>query len=212
VADSHLDRVRARAQIGIESPLCENKWYVGLISRVKTCHALALGEACTRTEIGETFLEPEIVPPLHRDEVAEPHVGKLVDGDAPVEQLLILCNCVAIDEDAVGQADNTHVLHAANAELRHVHLVVLRIRELGLEECLIEANALVHDPELLVSVEVGDFAGAAEDAHGDLRLRLARMLNHVILAGAEAVNVRTDWRARCKVPHHPAVAQRGQDC
>jgi len=32
-------------------------------------------------EISEGFFEPEVIPPLHGHEIAEPHVGQFVKGD-----------------------------------------------------------------------------------------------------------------------------------
>ena len=51
-------------------------------------------EAKVSDEIGKTLVEPEIVPPLHSDEVAEPVVRQLVDHDAGKVEVVVFSRIV----------------------------------------------------------------------------------------------------------------------
>ena len=84
VADVGDDRVRRRtAGPGCRprpSPTCRRS------SRPRPLGGLGL--AGRRRPLGERLVEPEVVPPLHGHEVAEPHVGELVqDGQGPALDL-----------------------------------------------------------------------------------------------------------------------------
>jgi hypothetical protein len=46
--------------------------------------------AYIRHEVGEGFVEPKIIPPLHGDEVAEPHVGDLMQEGVEYSLSLLL--------------------------------------------------------------------------------------------------------------------------
>ena len=51
---------------------------VALCVWVSLFQALAFVQASDAAEVSEALLEPEIVPPLHSHEIAEPHVRELV--------------------------------------------------------------------------------------------------------------------------------------
>ena len=69
-------------------------------------------------ERGERLVEPDPVPPLHRDEVAEPHVGQLVGDDIGDQLALALGGRGRIDEQQVlAERDAAQVLHRAGGEV-----------------------------------------------------------------------------------------------
>ena len=98
-------------------------------------------------EGGEAFLQPQVVEPAHRDEVAEPLVRGLVQhrlgagGD-------VCGGRVGGEEHAVlAQEGRARVLHAAVGELRQEHEVVLREGELVAEVAPEELQALAVQAE-----------------------------------------------------------------
>ncbi len=105
-------------------------------------------------ELGEGLVEPEVVPPAHRDDVAEPHVGHLVQQDLG-EQLALGPGRLRPPQQCVRPGHASVVLHRA-AELRHEHLVVAPLRERHPEHLAEELQALRRDPEDLVGVPVED--------------------------------------------------------
>ena len=77
-----------------------------------------------RRPLGERLVQPEVVPPLHGDEVAEPHVGELVQ-DRDDAALLDGVGHLGAEHVGLGEGDRARVLHRAGVELRHEELVVL---------------------------------------------------------------------------------------
>jgi len=98
---------------------------------------LYLLQAVVRDEVGEALVEPEVVPPLHGDQVAEPVVRQFVrdgvgEGEQPVGGHLLLENVEVVE------GHDGCVLHGAPLVLVREHLVVLvegvGVAEEGLEE------------------------------------------------------------------------------
>ena len=112
---------------------------------------------------GERLVEPEVVPPLHRDEVAEPHVRHLVQHDFGAVEPLNFGRRVAEDHP-LRVGDAAHILHRAHIELGHENLVVLAERVAEVEEVGVEAEPLAGDLEEFVGIEVLLQRGAAEHA------------------------------------------------
>lgn len=82
---------------------------------------------------GERFVEPEVIPPAHRDQVAEPHVGDLVEDD--LGKVGHVAWCWRAQEDvALGVADEAHILHCTDIEFWAVDMVKLLKRILTTEE------------------------------------------------------------------------------
>ena len=78
---------------------------------------------------GERFVEPQIVPPPHRDVVTEPHVGELVRGGRDEVLALDGARLRGIHEqEAVAEGDRPRVLHGAGPELGHPDEVELLVR------------------------------------------------------------------------------------
>ena len=69
-------------------------------------------------ERGEGLVEPDAVPPLHRHEVAEPHVGDLVGDDVDDALQLGLGGVLGVDEEErLAEGDAAEVLHGAEGEV-----------------------------------------------------------------------------------------------
>ena len=86
----------------------------------------------------EPFVEPEIVPPRHRDEIAEPHVGRLVR-DHFVDALLGFARRFLRIEQKPRfvVSDPAPILHRATEPARHRDVVELRQR-IRLAEVIVE--------------------------------------------------------------------------
>ena len=76
---------------------------------------------------GEPLVQPQVVPPRHRDQVAEPLVRDLVRDDA-VDLLLLAQRRLGLVVQQAGLVvvDRAPVLHRAENAARHRHLVELR--------------------------------------------------------------------------------------
>ena len=95
--------------------------------------ARGVGQAAVGQVRGERLVQPEVVPPAHRDEIAEPHVGELMEHHLAAHEALRVGGRVA-EEQAVVQRHGAHVLHGAGVELGHEDLVVLAERVGASEE------------------------------------------------------------------------------
>ena len=103
--------------------------------------------------LGERFVEPQVIPPAHRHEVAEPHVREFMQhGDGPAFDLR--ARDLAAEHIAFQDGDGTRVLHRPGIELRDEELVVLLERVRAPELCLEELETLAGEFEDVVRVEV----------------------------------------------------------
>ncbi len=109
----------------------------------------ALGGPHAR-ELGERLVEPEVVPPAHRHDVAEPHVRHLVEQHVG-EDLPLGRGRLAAAQHGVGPRHAAVVLHRT-AEVRQEHLVVGALRERHAEAVAEELEALRGEGEELVGV------------------------------------------------------------
>ena len=70
-------------------------------------------------ECGEGFIEPNAIPPLHRDEIAKPHVGEFVINDVgDVEQFCLSSGGGVNQQKDLAECDTSEVLHCAEREIR----------------------------------------------------------------------------------------------
>ena len=70
-------------------------------------------------EGGEGFIEPNAVPPLHRDEIAKPHVGEFVINDVgDVEQFCLSGGGGVNQQKNLAECDTSEVFHCAEREIR----------------------------------------------------------------------------------------------
>ena len=153
---------------------------------------------------GEALVQPQVVPPAHRHEVAEPHVRHLVEDHlAPVEALVVRRR-IAEDEH-LGEGDRADVLHRPRVELRHEDLVVLAERVRVVEELREEVEPLLCDFEQLRLVHVGDERLAREEAEGDLAVLVTE---GVVRPAHEGEQVRREALRRHERVADAAVLQR----
>src|SRR5215813_5759591 len=70
-------------------------------------------------EIGEDFLHPDVVEPLHRDEAAEPHMRRLMrDGTCAIKHLIFCSGFIEQYACSVVE-DRTRMFHAAELKRRN---------------------------------------------------------------------------------------------
>ena len=100
----------------------------------RVVEARGLREAEIRGVRRERLVQPQVVPPAHRHEVAEPHVGELVEDDLGALEALAPGGRVAEQEAVVERRPRADVLHRTGVELRHEELVVLVERVRPTEE------------------------------------------------------------------------------
>ena len=71
-------------------------------------------------EGGKSFLQPDAVPPVHGDEIAEPHVRQLVRHDVHDAQQIGGGGLLRVGkQQRFPKGDGTHVLHRAEREVGH---------------------------------------------------------------------------------------------
>ena len=150
--------------------------------------------------LGERLVQPEVVPPLHGDQVAEPHVRHLVQ-DHRRPELVERAVLAAAREVLVAQGHAAGVLHRAHVVLRHVELVVLAERVGVVERLLEELEALAGQLHELLDVHVLDEGLAAVVAERDVAvLALVGVEHLVVLAGDERGDVRRHRLGRGEPP------------
>ena len=106
----------------------------------------------------EGLVEPEVVPPLHGHQVAEPHVRHLVQDDRGEPQPLRVGGRAA-EQQPVAVRHAAPVLHRAT-HVGHEHLVVLLLGERHAELLAEPGQALLGQLEQLVGVAVEQAASA----------------------------------------------------
>ena len=147
-----------------------------------------------RRHVGrEALVEPEVVPPAHRHQVAEPHVRHLVE-DRRRPRLAGRLGHSGAEDVALGEGDAAGVLHGADAALGDEDLVVLAEGVGMVEERLEEAEPIAGDVEDLVGVEVLEERATAPDAERDAAVLGTHRL---VGPGAHRVEIGGDRRRGC---------------
>ena len=148
-----LDRVRARQLVGAVAPRLAAGAEVdpGALVAGRPIH----GQEAQ--QLGEGLVEPQVVPPAHRHQVAEPHVRHLVgDHHGPLSPLVV--GDPGAEDEVLTEGHCPRVLHGTVVELRDEQLVVGVAERVGAaEQVLLEREALLRQLEQLVrvGVEVG---------------------------------------------------------
>jgi hypothetical protein len=120
--DRELDRARAGQRVGLER--C-----AALEAERGPAQPVGTERVAARDlhEGGEGLVEPDPVPPSHRHQVAEPHVGDLVGDDIGERlQFVLRCRLRIGQQQALAIGDAPEVLHRARGEVgqrQHVELV-----------------------------------------------------------------------------------------
>ncbi|ESU50973.1 3-deoxy-D-manno-octulosonic acid (KDO) 8-phosphate synthase [Streptomyces sp. HCCB10043] len=160
-------------------------------------------------EVREGLLQPQVVPPLHGDQVAEPHVRHLVQDDVGPPLVGRRGDLAAVDV-LLAEGDHARVLHGPEVVLRHERLVVLAEGVGEVEVVVEEVQALLGDEEDVVRVEVLGEPLAAHRAERDVQRgavgeRTAVVVAHVVVrAGDDGGDVGGD-RLGLGEPPHPAL-------
>ena len=141
-------------------------------------------------EAGERLVQPEVVPPAHGDQVAEPHVRHLVQ-DRVGAPLVRVVGDLRAEDVVVEERDAGRVLHRAGVELGHEQLVVLVERIAVVERAVIPVEALLGDQQDLVGVEVLGQRGPAVDAEVDPVVAVGHL---VVRPGDQRGDVRRERR------------------
>mmetsp|Transcript_88145 Transcript_88145/g.247956 ORF Transcript_88145/g.247956 Transcript_88145/m.247956 type:complete len:470 (-) Transcript_88145:295-1704(-) len=168
LADRHLDRMAAAKGIQLQG------------ARLLHCD-VALPDLPIRLElvggeglgpIGEALIEPEVVPPLHGDQVPEPLVGKLVRDHRADPLLLRHGDGLRVTQERhLPVGNEAPILHGARREVRNGDHVHLRERVWHPEEAVVELQG--PDTAVQSVAALRDLARDAKDPHDRAVLRLA---------------------------------------
>ena len=161
VADLGRDRVGGGQLILLEAPVLadhEARPAFGVLG--------GLGQSQVAHELGEGLVEPQVVPPLHGDQVAEPHVRQLVQ-DRVGASLHLSLGGTRAEDVGVTEGHAAGVLHRARVVLGHEDLVVLGEGVGDAVGTLEELEALTGDLDDLVGIQVLDDGGAGVHAQVD---------------------------------------------
>ena len=157
-----------------------------------------LGEVAA--PFGEALIEPQVVPPAHGHQVAEPHVRQLME-DGVVALLVVGRGHLRAVEVLVADRHRAGILHGAGVVLGHEQLVVLREGIGAPEGLLIDLEAPLGGGADAVGVQVLGHRLAADDVRAELALRgRDRALVHEVLTGDQCGDVGGDGGGRLEVP------------
>ena len=153
---------------------------------------------------GEGLVEPQVVPPAHRHQVAEPHVGHLVQHEVGDLASLVVRRLAARQRE-VAAGDAAPVLHRS-AQVGHEHVVVTLLGERDPEVLAEPSEPLLGELEQLLGVAVEQLlqrlpAVQPEVVTTTLRPQLVER------AGIDHHNVRRQRRRVGERPEAPAVSK-----
>ncbi len=115
---------------------------------------------------GERLVEPEVVPPAHGDEIAEPHVRHLVQ-DRLAAAFVQVTGDPGAEDVLLPEGHGASVLHRPGIEFRYEELVVLAERVTHAEGAVEEVETLLRLGEEPFGVQVLSERGPAENAQID---------------------------------------------
>ena len=147
-------------------------------------------------EVGEGFLEPQVVPPDHGHEIAEPHVRHFVQ-DRVGAALMLLVGCGAAEHVCLGEGHQSRVLHGAEVVLGDKDLVVLAERIRIVEVLGVEVQPLTGDVENVLRIEVRSQRRPAQRTQLDSEFAATPRRRHaVIRPGRDRGDVGRDRQRR----------------
>mmetsp|Transcript_24042 Transcript_24042/g.34928 ORF Transcript_24042/g.34928 Transcript_24042/m.34928 type:complete len:332 (+) Transcript_24042:123-1118(+) len=183
MVNRHLDRVRSPEGIQPEgcAQVVVDELLPHLPLREEGVRGVGLGPG------GEPLVEPEVVPPLHGHQVAEPLVGQLVGHHGAHPLLLLAGGLLLVNEQvylAVGH--QAPVLHGTHGKLGDGHHVQLGQGVRHLEEVVVEVQA----PAPHVQGELARLGLPRGRVHAHEHVVLGVLLHKVKLAHADGDQVR----------------------
>ncbi len=151
------------------------------------------GAPCHRPICGplrEGFVQPEVVPPAHGHEIAEPHMCQFVQDRVRALDVLEACD-LAAEDVVLEDGDAASVLHGACVVLGAEQLVVLAEWVADIELFFEECKALLRHVEEMIVIKVRRERLAAVQAQW-IRPELACVfIVHVVVrAGDDCGDVR----------------------
>mmetsp|Transcript_2671 Transcript_2671/g.10384 ORF Transcript_2671/g.10384 Transcript_2671/m.10384 type:complete len:407 (+) Transcript_2671:1817-3037(+) len=136
--------------------------------------------------VREALVEPQVVPPAHGDQVAEPLVRQLVRDDRADALLLAGAHRLLVAEQRhLSVRDQAPILHGAGSKVRDRNHIQLRQRIRNTEELVVELERA--DASLQGIRTLRTAAGAAENPADDTTFRLVPDV--LVLADAECQQV-----------------------
>ena len=154
-----------------------------------------LGLAQHAGERGERLVQPEVVPPPHGHQVAEPHVRQLVQ-DRLGPALVRGVGDPGPENVVLQEGHASGVLHRTGVELGHEQLVVLTERVAELECPVVPVEALPGDQQDLLGVQVLGQRRPAVDAQVDAVVPVGDL---VVRPGHQRGDVRRQRRGAAEV-------------
>ena len=143
------DRVGRAALVRLQAPPLADE---GEVDPVAAVAGRVLGHP-VRHVLRERLVQPHVVPPLHGDHVAEPHVRHLVHDD-PGPRAALRLGRLAAEDQVVGERHAARVLHRAEVEVRHERLPVLAERVPLPEHPVVLVERLLGGPEHVLGLAV----------------------------------------------------------
>jgi hypothetical protein len=112
--------------------------------------------------LGKTFIEPEIIPPLHGDKIAKPMMSQLMDNGVAKGEHALIGNPV-LKEIQIIKGDNTGIFHGAPLVLMGKDLIILG-KGVGTAEIFLEELKGLVGHLLNVGSEFGELGFEGLDA------------------------------------------------
>jgi hypothetical protein len=157
------DRVRTRRAIDVVGARVVFQEELQVVSHLRELRL----DHLVGDEVGEDLLGPDVVEPAHRDQVAEPHVGRLVRDHMGSRQELGLRGGF-VEQQALGPVgDVAGMFHGPRLERRHQYEVELaeRIGNAGVALERLERLRVQVEQHFAIARELGGIGLAMEHAH-----------------------------------------------
>ena len=151
-----------------------------------------LALAVVADEFSETFIEPEIVPPFHGNQVAEPLMGNFVSYDVGSHCVHVLGDLLLPDETIVID-DESWVFHSTHVIFSGEDSIALSEGVGDTEVIFVELDGFLVDQEDLVGLflEVRHETLSGKDAHADVVIEISA-LDFLVITSTDTVEIGTD--------------------
>ena len=141
--------------------------------------------------LGGALIQPQAIPPFHRDQIAKPHVGHLVENDLG-HILAFLPRGGAPAHILLPKGHGRLVLHGRVIEVRNDDLVILAVRVRYVEILLVELEPLTRPLKPVFEIDMlGDGAAAKQSERNGIiarvRVRHVKSVANVAEAGDASI-------------------------